>query len=120
MAVVDATQPRGRTDLSGRVTVRRSASSTDLQLAGEVDAAVVAEFHAEQGTPEPVDVIDASAVTFLCVQAAELIAVWARVSAGAGRAAVLRRPSRHVRRVLELTGLDGEVRIPSPRSAPPG
>jgi hypothetical protein len=33
---------------------------------------------------------------------------------------VLRRPSRQVRRVLELTGLDGEVRIPPPRSAPPG
>jgi len=120
MAVVDAPQPRGRSDLSGRVTVRRTASGTHLRLAGEVDAAVLADFQAGQGTPEPVDVIDASGVTFLSAQAAELIAVWARVSTDAGRAGVLRRPSRQVRRVLELTGLDGEVRIPPPRSAPPG
>jgi anti-anti-sigma factor len=100
------------------VTVRRTATVTLLQLSGEVDAAVVWEFQARHAAPEPVDVIDTDEVTFLSVHGAELIAEWARASAAAGDAAVLRRPNRHVRRVLELTGLDEELSIPPPRTAP--
>jgi len=117
---VDAMHPRGRSDLSGQVTVRRTATTTVLSLTGEIDAAVVSDFETEHGTPEPVDAIDADGVTFLSVHAAELIAQWARVSAAAGREGALRRPSRQVRRLLELTGLDGELAIPPPRAAPPG
>src|SRR5947209_19176310 len=87
MVVVEATQPRDtRSDLSGRVTVRRTATTTELELIGEIDAAVVVDFHARYATPEPVDVIDTSGVTFLCVRGAELVVEFARVSAGAGRA----------------------------------
>jgi anti-anti-sigma regulatory factor len=88
-----------------------------LHLSGEIDNAVVWSFLDEHGEPEPVDVIDADEVTFLCAHGAGLIADWARTAAAAGRPAVLRRPPRPVRRVLELTGWADAVTIPPPRRA---
>src|SRR4051812_43880732 len=95
--------------LPGSISLPREPGGLVLRLAGEVDAAVVWDFEARHGPPEPVDAIDAGAVTFICGHGVGLMADWARVSAAAGHWAVLRRSTRWVDRVLQLTALDGEL-----------
>src|SRR5688572_29579817 len=96
-------------ELPGSISLPREPGGLVLCLGGEIDAAVIWEFEAGHCPPEPVDAIDAGAVTFICAHRVTLMADWARASTAAGHPAVLRRSSRCVDRVLSLVGLDGEL-----------
>lgn len=96
-------------ELPGSISLPWEPGGLVLCLAGEIDAAVIWEFEARHGPPEPVDAIDAGAVTFICAHGVTLMAAWAPASTAAGHPAVLRRSTRWVDRVLQLAGLDGEI-----------
>ena len=98
----------------GSISVRREAGETVLVLAGEIDAAVVGAFEAEQPQPVPVDAVDAGAVTFIASVGVALLLRW--VEAGPSGGPVLRRSSPRLDRFLELTRLTEVFRRPSPPS----
>jgi anti-sigma B factor antagonist len=79
-----------------------------LHLSGEIDTAAVAAFESSPA-PDPalrVLLVDASAVTFLNSVGARLLVRQTQAARDAGLRPKLRRPSRPVRQLLRVTGLD--------------
>ncbi len=87
---------------TGRIWISQEAAGPVLFMAGEIDAVAVANFEADHAQPsEGFVAVDAEAVTFLNSSG---VAFLAR-RFGSARRALLRRPSRTVRRILTLTGV---------------
>ena len=83
--------------------MHRDAGETVLRLTGEIDAAVVAAYEDEHGAqPEPIDAVDAEAVTYISSRGIAFLLQWADA---APNAPVLRRSSRQLDRMLQLSGL---------------
>lgn len=79
-----------------------------LRLSGEIDSEVVSAYEegptAQADRFHPADVIDASAVTFLDGRGLRFLVRRSRTSRCSGARLVLRRPTRVVRRVVDLAG----------------
>ena len=103
--------------ISGRITIHhRRSGDVVVRLAGDLDAQVltsarqaIAVAHAVAGR-HPV-VLDLSHLTFIGAPGLRLLADTRRALHGTGTPLVLLRPSRHLSRVLRLTGLDQRVRV---------
>jgi anti-anti-sigma factor len=78
-----------------------------LCLHGEIDSAAVAAWDEQAAlTGTPPCVIDASDVTFLDARGLRLLVRETRAAQGSGCRPVLRRPTRVVRRVIDVTGTE--------------
>ena len=75
-----------------------------LRLRGEVDGLVVARWQATAAGPRAAAAVDASAATFLDCRGLRLLLHETATARRSGRLPELRRPSRVVRRVVELAG----------------
>jgi anti-anti-sigma factor len=76
-----------------------------LRLRGEVDGLVVAAWQATApGTPRAAVAVDASAATFLDCRGLRLLVQETAEARRSGRLPELRRPSRMVRRMVEIAG----------------
>jgi anti-anti-sigma factor len=105
----------GRTyggDSPGRIAVVDEPGVSVLRLHGEIDSAAVAAYDdaCDTGTPAgsspPPSVIDASDVTFLDCRGLRLLVRATGASRRSGCRPVLRRPTRVVRRVIDVTGTE--------------
>jgi anti-anti-sigma factor len=92
-----------REGLSGGIAVVEERGVPVARLSGEIDGTVVAACDRCPAAPFP-SVIDASAVTFLDCRGLRFLIDSTRAARRAGRTPELRRPTRVVRRVLDLTG----------------
>ncbi|SOC50178.1 anti-anti-sigma factor [Blastococcus aggregatus] len=112
---------RGSAGAAGSITVELESSGRRvLRLAGNVDTAVAARFRAEHGRErEPVDAVDAGAVTFISSSAVSLIVMFVEASVAAGRRPVLRSASRQMLRVIQLAGIASLLPRPDPPAGPP-
>lgn len=97
----------GRDELPGAIAVVEEDGEPVIRLTGEIDSQVVAAFD-DGGLPDGAAaspaVIDASAVTFLDARGLGFLVRQTRAARRAGRQPELRRPTRVVRRVIELAG----------------
>jgi anti-anti-sigma factor len=79
-----------------------------IRLSGEIDSAAVAAYEkSPTALPDrfrPASIVDASAVTFLDGRGLRFLVRRTRASRCAGVPPVLRRPTRVVRRVVDLAG----------------
>ena len=93
---------------SGRIAVVDEDGVPVLCLNGEIDTATVAEYDDRSAgrAGAPPAVIDASGVTFLDARGLRLLVRQARAANGSGCRPVLRRPTRVVRRVIDVTGTE--------------
>jgi anti-anti-sigma factor len=89
-----------RDELPGAIAVVDENGVPVIRLTGEIDAQVVAAW---DDAPSAA-VIDASGVTFLDCRGLGFLIRQARAARGAGAQPVLRRPTRIVRRVIDLAG----------------
>jgi anti-anti-sigma factor len=99
--------PPPAADLCGTITVVEDGGELVVRLTGEIDSLVVAAqggAATSAGALVPA-VVDASAVTFLDGRGLRLLVRLAEGARRAGRPLVLRRPTRPVRRVLEVAGV---------------
>jgi len=102
---------------TGRITIHhRRSGDVVVRLAGDLDEQVltsarqaIAVAHAVAGR-HPV-VLDLSRLTFIGAPGLRVLADTRRALRGSGTPLVLLRPSRHLSRVLRLTGLDQGVRV---------
>ncbi|MDP9429102.1 MAG: STAS domain-containing protein [Actinomycetota bacterium] len=99
-------------DPPGRIWTVHEHGGAVLHLSGEIDAATVASYEAGSpgrrmdGTaPAMVMALDTAAVTFMSAAGISLLLRETAPLRAAGRRPVLRRPSRSVRRILDLTGV---------------
>ena len=103
--------------MTGRFTIhQRRSGDVVVRLAGDLDEQVltgarqaIAVAHAVAGR-HPV-VLDLSHLTFIGASGLRLLADTRRALDGTGTPLVLLLPSRHLTRVLRLTGLDQRVRV---------
>jgi anti-anti-sigma factor len=100
-----------RTPLTGRITVDCRGTDRVLRLAGEIDAATVAAFEAENsgdipGDRAPITVVDLADVTFLSSSAVSFLIRQTGPGRDRGQLPVLRTVAGPARRVLQLTGVD--------------
>jgi anti-anti-sigma factor len=97
-----------RDELWGVIAVVDEDGVPVIRLTGEIDSQVVAAWDGvrdDAGTPHSSPaVIDASAVTFLDCRGLGFLIRQAQASRRAGGQPVLRRPTRIVRRVIDLAG----------------
>lgn len=106
------------------VAVRYSADGEEVVVAtsGEVDLVTAphlgAVAAAVTGRGPARVVLDLSGVTFMGAAGLGIIAASAEQLAPGGGRLVLRAPSHLVRRMLEITGLDGVAEVEEPKSAP--
>ncbi|MGH2684795.1 MAG: STAS domain-containing protein [Actinomycetota bacterium] len=102
---------------TGRITIhQRRSGDVVVRLAGDLDEQVltsarqaIAIAHATAGR-HPV-VLDLSQLTFIGAPGLRVLADTARALRATGTPLVLLRPSRHLSRVLRLTGIDQRARI---------
>jgi anti-anti-sigma factor len=92
-------------DLPGGIDLVEEDGGPVLRLHGEVDSLVVAAWQASAPatTPAPV-AVDASAATFLDCRGLRLLVHATETTRRTGRVPELRRPSRTVRRMVEVAG----------------
>lgn len=88
---------------SGCITVVDEDGVSVLCLHGDIDTAAVAAYDQTSSGAHPY-VIDASHVTFLDVRGLRLLVRETCAAHRSGRRPVLRRPTRVVRRVIDVTG----------------
>ena len=93
-------------ELPGQIELVTEDGGAVLRLRGEVDTLVVAAWDAgsSAGRSTPV-AVDVSAATFLDCRALGLLVRETEPLRRSGRVPELRRPSRTVRRMLELAGV---------------
>jgi anti-anti-sigma factor len=92
--------------LPGRIELVEEDGGPVLRLRGEVDTLVVSAWHA--GAPARRDApvaVDVSAATFVDCRALRLMLTETEATRRSGRMPELRRPSRTVRRMLDLAGV---------------
>jgi anti-anti-sigma factor len=108
-----------RWTLPGSITIESEADRRVLFLRGDLDAAVVARFKAEQGrAPLVVDAMDAGAVTFISSSGlAIMLRAW-EASVPEGRHPGLRASAPCVDKLLRLSGMERVFRPPD-QGAPP-
>lgn len=90
--------------LSGGIDLVEEDGVAVLRLHGEVDSLVVEAWDAGGPRPAGAGAVDLSAATFLDGRALRLLVRETDQARLAGRLPELRRPSRIVRRMLEVTG----------------
>ena len=92
-------------DLPGGIDLVEEDGGPVLRLSGEVDSLVVAAWQATApaGTRAPV-AVDVSAATFLDCRGLRLLVSATETTRQSGRVPELRRPSRTVRRMVEVAG----------------
>ena len=90
--------------LSGGIDLVEEDGIAVLRLRGEVDGLVVDAWDVAGPRASGAAAVDLSAATFLDGRALRLLVRETEQSRRAGRVPELRRPSRMVRRMLELTG----------------
>jgi anti-anti-sigma factor len=93
--------------LCGAISVAEDGGAVVVRLTGEIDTAVVDAQGGAATAPGRAapDVVDASAVTFLDGRGVRLLVRLAEGASRAGHPLVLRRPTRPVRRVLQVAGV---------------
>jgi anti-anti-sigma factor len=93
----------------GAIAVVEEDGVRVLRLSGEIDSQVVAAYDgpAAPVLPAGAAVIDASAVTFLDCRGLGFLVRQTGAARRAGGRPVLRRPTRIVQRVIEMTGAGG-------------
>jgi anti-anti-sigma factor len=90
---------------SGRIDLVEQDGVTVLRLRGEVDSLVVAAWQAAAPlAPRAAAAVDASAATFLDCRGLRLLVQETAETRRSGRLPELRRPSRLVRRMVEIAG----------------
>lgn len=92
---------------AGSIAVEEECGVAVLRLRGEIDGTTVAAFDRGPRSGTAPAVIDASAVTFLDCRGLRFLVRQTATARGCGRAPALRRPTRVVRRVLDVTGTGG-------------
>jgi anti-anti-sigma factor len=75
-----------------------------LRLHGEVDTLVVSAWQVEAPATRPAVAVDASAATFLDCRGLRLLVHATEATRASGRVPELRRPSRAVQRLVQMTG----------------
>ena len=102
MTTIDGqTTPAG----SGGIDLVEQDGVQVLRLRGEVDSLVVAAWHeTAPATPRAAVAVDASAATFLDCRGLRLLLQETAETRRSGRLPELRRPSRLVRRLVEMAG----------------
>jgi anti-anti-sigma factor len=91
--------------LPGGIDVVEEDGGPVLRLHGEVDALVVAAWQqGSAGCTRPPVAVDLSATTFLDCRGLRLLVHATETTRAAGRVPELRRPSRTVRRLVEVAG----------------
>jgi anti-anti-sigma factor len=92
-------------DLPGGIELVEEDGEPVLRLRGEVDGLVVAAWQASAPTAAPAPVaVDVSAATFLDCRGLRLLVRATETTRRSGRVPELRRPSRTVRRMVEVVG----------------
>jgi anti-anti-sigma factor len=102
MGAIDGQAPAAGT---GGIELVEQDGVQVLRLRGEVDGLVVAAWQATApAAPRAAAAIDASAATFLDCRALRLLLQATAETRRSGRLPELRRPSRGVRRLVEMAG----------------
>jgi anti-anti-sigma factor len=102
MTTID--EPNARA-LSGDIALVEQDGGAVLRLRGEVDSLVVAAWQAgAPAGPRSAVAVDASAATFLDCRGLRLLLRETEETRRSGRLPELRRPSRLVRRMVEISG----------------
>ena len=92
-------------DLPGGIDLVDEAGGPVLRLRGEVDARVVAAYDAASPGRGSAVAVDLSAATFLDGPGLRLLLRATEATRRSGRLPELRRPSRTVRRMVEIAGM---------------
>lgn len=92
--------------------LRIGSTEGALAIAGEIDAHSCDELDAAlAGAPDGDVAVDLSEVTFIDSSGLRVLVQHHQGRAGAGHTLQIVRPSRAVRRLLEIAGLDGEFLV---------